>query len=27
VDHLPVLPHRLSVARRLIDHAVAEAHR
>jgi len=25
VDHLPLLPHRLSVARRLIDHAVAEA--
>jgi NAD+ diphosphatase len=25
VDRLPMLPHRLSVARRLIDHAVAEA--
>jgi NAD+ diphosphatase len=25
VDRLPALPHRLSVARRLIDHAVAEA--
>jgi len=25
VDHLPALPHRLSVARRLIDHAVADA--
>jgi NAD+ diphosphatase len=27
VDRLPALPHRLSVARRLIDHAVAEAKR
>ena len=27
VDRLPALPHRLSVARRLIDHAVAEAER
>lgn len=27
VDRLPTLPHRLSVARRLIDHAVAEAQR
>ena len=27
VDRLPALPHRLSVARRLIDHAVAEAQR
>jgi NAD+ diphosphatase len=27
VDRLPALPHRLSVARQLIDHAVAEAER
>ena len=27
LDRLPALPHRLSVARRLIDHAVAEAKR
>ena len=27
VDRLPALPHRLSVARRLIEHAVAEARR
>jgi len=25
VDRLPALPHRLSIARRLIEHAVAEA--
>jgi len=27
IDRLPMLPHRLSVARRLIDHAVAEGQR
>jgi hypothetical protein len=27
VSRLPALPHRLSVARRLIDHAVAGAER
>jgi NAD+ diphosphatase len=27
VDRLPALPHLLSVARRLVDHAVAEAER